>query len=43
MSAELPAPWPAFLGELDTLVSMPVERHCIGGFAMVADTACRAQ
>jgi hypothetical protein len=36
MSAELPEPWPAFLGELDRLVSVPVALHCIGGFALVA-------
>jgi hypothetical protein len=32
--AELPTPWPEFLGELDALLSEPVQLHCIGGFVV---------
>jgi len=31
-----PAPWGAFLGELDALLDESIELHCIGGFAVVA-------
>jgi Nucleotidyltransferase of unknown function (DUF6036) len=30
----LPAPWAAFLDELDSLVPEPVALHCIGGFVL---------
>src|SRR5256885_17148169 len=30
----LPAPWVAFLGGLDSLVPEPVALHCIGGFVL---------
>ena|SRR2546430_1294150 len=30
----LPAPWAAFLGGLDSLVPEPVALHCIGGFVL---------
>ncbi|HVP53172.1 MAG TPA: DUF6036 family nucleotidyltransferase [Terriglobales bacterium] len=31
---ELPAPWPAFLSDLDESLSEPVELHCVGGFVL---------
>jgi len=30
----IPAPWAAFLGGLDSLVPEPVALHCIGGFVL---------
>lgn len=36
MSPELRSPWREFLTELDDLLAVPVELHCIGGFAAVA-------
>jgi hypothetical protein len=29
--------WPAFLEELDTLLDEPIQFHCVGGFAVVAE------
>ena len=36
MSPELCSPWKEFLEELDSLLSEPIDLHCIGGFAIVA-------
>lgn len=36
MSPELGSPWKEFLEELDSLLSGPIDLHCIGGFAIVA-------
>lgn len=32
-SRELPAPWRAFLADVDRGLTQPVEIHCLGGFA----------
>jgi hypothetical protein len=32
----LPAPWDAFLEELDSILDEPIELHCIDGFAVMA-------
>jgi len=31
-SRELPAPWRAFLADVDRALTQPVEIHCLGGF-----------
>jgi len=36
MLPDLPPMWAAFLKELDGLLDEPIELHCIGGFAVVA-------
>lgn len=36
MSPDLCSPWKEFLEELDSLLSKPINLHCIGGFAVVA-------
>jgi len=32
----LPAPWPAFLSDVDQSLSEPVELHCVGGFVLTS-------
>lgn len=36
MSPDLLSPWAGFLRELDGLLDVPIELHCVGGFAVVA-------
>jgi len=36
MPPDLSSPWKRFLEELDRVLGVPVELHCIGGFAVVA-------
>ena len=36
MPPKLESPWREFLEELDSLLTEPIELHCIGGFAILA-------
>jgi hypothetical protein len=35
MSDPLPAPWDAFLAEIDDRLQRPIELHCLGGFVLL--------